>query len=473
MADPRKSFRLERVRPLTLRSAFCSEANDRRRTSKSDNSSTALLAALWRARPGSPDVPVRLAPHVLGELARVSRNPAAPGSALLRLLFQGSAVPAAPSLPASFPAACAPRPLGSQPVRMAFPASRRGCSLGDLAAFSKLQLALALDSSPVVARLHNASDVVETLWAPMPGSNFAHSRLAAMAEAASASDARALSDAFYPQHRGRSLPSLVTFFNVGLLDNGVIVSVDELLRTGAASRGALRACELSSLQAYEPRTLSLCANRSEAGYLLAAAAKAPFPFPDTSTECAIPGLNDAVAADVVAQSLRRGSVVMTMVHTGELAADPRLSRGSTDGNDAAPCDPGEGWSCGVGHALDRREPKARLASFRVSSSFHKGLLQLLRTELLPPTGLDLPVLCPPRLPRSTPAESPAANLPVFDDVLHLDGSFEDNYYWWLAGGAGALSLVRTWLVTFPHAVIHCDATAAVAWRDLHVKVCQV
>jgi hypothetical protein len=63
-----------------------------------------------------------------------------------------------------------------------------------------------------------------------------------------------------------------------------------------------------------------------------------------------------------------------------------------------------------------------------------------------------------------------SDLPVFDDVLHLDSPFEDNYFWWIAGSTGAIALIRDWLSAFPHAVLHFDSLAAVAWGAVHLQV---
>jgi hypothetical protein len=74
---------------------------------------------------------------------------------------------------------------------------------------------------------------------------------------------------------------------------------------------------------------------------------------------------------------------------------------------------------------------------------------------LPAVDLDAP------LPRA---------LPVYDDVLHLDGPFMRNYFWWTAEGAATVALVRDWLATFPHAVIHYNSATAFAWKGFHEQV---
>lgn len=62
------------------------------------------------------------------------------------------------------------------------------------------------------------------------------------------------------------------------------------------------------------------------------------------------------------------------------------------------------------------------------------------------------------------------DLPVFGDVLHLDGLYMGNYFWWVTHGAGSIALLRDWLAALPEAVIHFDANAALAWRPFHNKV---
>lgn len=359
-----------------------------------------------------------------------------------------------------------------------------------------MKLAAALDTSPVLARLHNSSAIAEALWAPMHRSNFVHERLAALVDAAQAGDARSLADAYYPQRRGRSLPSIATFFNVGLLADGVIVSIDELLRSGTGAEvtgsGSFGHCELEALRSLEPLAVSRCTNRSEAGYMNAAAAKAPFVLPTaggaasgTVFECDVPGLTDAAAADIVADSVAHGPVVTTAMYTGEVAADPRLVHGAIDGRTTGLCQPADGWSCGASHGLDGRDPK--LARVRMSTSFQKDQLKLLHMSIfqndsfpviLPrldgsSTLLPKSLACPPHAsqPMSTSVlDVSQRGLPVFEDVLHLDGPFDDNYFWWLAGNLGTIVLVSEWLSVFPHAVLHFDSSAAVAWRDFHVKV---
>lgn len=343
-------------------------------------------AALWHARPGAPALPVRLAAHVLGELASAAEAPAAPRSALLRLLLQGLAAPALPSLPPGFPAACAPREEGP-PEPMAPPSAQDGCSLDTLVAWARAQLASALDASPVLGRLHNGSAVAEALWAPLWGSTlYPHEqRVAALSAAAAAGDLRGLADAYYPRARGRAVPTLATFFNVGLLADGSIVSVDEVLqRAASAGRGnstALDACALASLSIPEPPAVAHCTNRSEAAYLMAVAARAPFSPPvaggaaaGTDAECAVPGLSDAEAARVVAQHIARGAAVETLPYAGEVAADPRVASGAGAQEPPPPCTPGGGWRCSVSHALDAAAAPAErpAVTIRVSPVFRKS-----------------------------------------------------------------------------------------------------
>ena len=85
-------------------------------------------------------------------------------------------------------------------------------------------------AAPLQGLIHNASDLVDALWAPGEGTLYGHTNLDAIVAASAAGDARSLADAYVPQHRGRALPSLATFYNVGLLGDGAIVSLDTLLQ---------------------------------------------------------------------------------------------------------------------------------------------------------------------------------------------------------------------------------------------------
>lgn len=463
-----------------LRDALCASSgphDDSGNPIATNSTQARLLAALWRSRPGSPDVPVRLASNVREVLALVAANLAAPRQALLRLLLWGYASPSPPWLPVDFPEGCAPSPPGSS---MAPPGARAGCSLDTLVSFTNSRLAAVLNDSPVLGRFHNESDIAEALWAPAPKTHYTHERLKAMADAAAAGDARALSDALYPLRRGRSIPSIATFFNVALLADGIIVSVDDQLRSHSGDGVALDSCKIATLESPEPLAVSRCTNRSEANYLIAAASRAPFTMPTaggdsagTDAECSVSGLSDATAAEVVARAIARSSVVAPMMVTGEVAADGRLAHG---GRGSPPCVPSDGWSCSVSHSLDRRMETLGRSSpmtMRVSTTFRKDQLSL--PHVVTALRLAVPPPSPTGLPSPSPALSVAAMvcepLPVYDDVLHFDMPYNDNFFSWVVGSAGAISLVRDWLAAFPHAVLHFEAATAVAWKEeLHTEV---
>ncbi len=129
------------------------------------------------------------------------------------------------------PVACAPI-VDGPPSLLPPPTSApvgTSCTLAVIVAFATASYVSGATTSPVRALIHNASELTEGLWAPGEGTLYGHTNLAAIATAAAAGDARALADAYLPPHRGRSLPSLATFFNVGLLGDGVVVSLDALL----------------------------------------------------------------------------------------------------------------------------------------------------------------------------------------------------------------------------------------------------
>ena len=105
---------------------------------------------------------------------------------------------------------------------------------------------------PSQGLLHNASDLVDALWVPGEGSLYGHVNLGDVAAAAGTGDPRSLADAYLPPHRGRALPSLATFYNVGLLGDGAIVSLDALLRVRAFDDGGGAPCALLPLPATAP-----------------------------------------------------------------------------------------------------------------------------------------------------------------------------------------------------------------------------
>ena len=356
----------------------------------------ALLAALWLAGPESPALPVRLAPHVAAALSQAAAAPDDPGSALLRLLLQGSATPAAAVPSKGLPAACLPAPAT---VPMPVPGaagSGGGCSLQALTSYAAAQAASAATASPVRGLLHNASALVDALWAPPSGEPYSHVGLGALAAAAATADARAVADALAPLQRSRALPSVATFFNVAVLSDGALVSLDELLlrrqsaeesqapqgRQSAARGGALDACSLEALRTPEPAAAARCRLRAAAAYLAAAASKSPLATPDigaVAADCPAParGPSDDAVAAAVAQAASRGRTVLPLVYSGEVAADAgvaarssgRTGSGGSGGGGAAggsappssdagapPRDEATagGWRCGRGHALDRQ-----------------------------------------------------------------------------------------------------------------------
>jgi hypothetical protein len=182
---------------------------------------------------------------------------------------------------------------------------------------------------------HNASELVHALWTPGEGTLYGHTNLAAVAAAAAAGDARALADAYLPPHRGRALPSLATLYNVGLLADGAVISLDasllaavhvgtggwtqQLLRfitlglvdlgpaklrltacsLQAMRRSGLRSSASPNLAQEEPEDVTICRERSAAAYLKAASSHAAYTFPNASQHCAVSG----AALNVSAPSL--------------------------------------------------------------------------------------------------------------------------------------------------------------------------
>ena len=164
----------------SLGSAFCSFADDSNDTQGASASASprdgSLLAELWRLRPNSSNLPIRLARHIPAELKRAARNPITPRSSLLRLLLQGLSEPVSVGL-SGVPSDCVPLTQG--PVHMRAPqpsgnntssgdtdSTAHGCSLSILTAFATSKYLAALTQTPVRSLLHNATALVDSILEP-------------------------------------------------------------------------------------------------------------------------------------------------------------------------------------------------------------------------------------------------------------------------------------------------------------------
>jgi hypothetical protein len=306
--------------------------------------------------------------------------------------------------------------------------------------------------------IHNASELTSMLRAPVGAKvTFDHTNALEFTEAVIAGDARSIADAYIPRHRGRKLPSVATFYNVALLGDGAIVSLDALLQDPVAnSRDWMTVCRLLAVRASAskpPSRVSACRARSVATFLASIGAERQ--QQTNAFDNCLSTFSDADVQDILSAEGSDGRAVLPNVFIGEVGADPSLIGYTTV---IPPCLPDDGWVCAPSHGLNRApdstgervhisasfvflkeqllraHPSARFAATRAvkqinassTSAGHAAAAYVITAEAARSVCAELAAG-----QSSGPFQRSPPLVPMLEDVLHLDGPDFSSDWWWM------------------------------------------